>query len=1070
MPESGTVTFLFSDLVDSTRHLQEAGDEAGQKLFRAHHKLMSDAVVASGGQELEWLGDGMLVVFSSTADAIRCAVSIQQSARRPVSGRRLDIRIGIHLGEALRREGGYFGLPVVIARRLCDRASTGQILCSRLVAEILSGRHTFSFREIGAFELKGIATPMGVCEVVYERNDPAAMLNRTPFVGRGAQLERLSARLADASAGRGSVVMLRGEAGIGKSRMLEEFADHARQRGAIVMRGACYDGDWRPSFGPLAEAIVDYSRRAPGEFAAAVGKRGRVIARIAPGLESDDHAAPEPLSVDKEEERFRLFDAVAQFLIAVSQRAPLVLVLDDLHWADRSTVALLSHVAHFVTTESILLIGAYRDGEVDRKHPLSAALASLSRMRNFESLTLKGLEGPELADLLEMIADHNAPDQLVKAIGEATDGNPLFIREVLLHLLEEGKILRDGQGWTSRFSVDQLDLPEGVRQVIGQRLMRLSEEANRLLAVGAAFNGAFSFDVAASVAELEESAALSAIDEALDAQLVRPGANPETFDFTHAMVRHTLYAELNPPRRARLHRKIAEEMERAWGERAEEHAAEVAYQFWRGAKLAGAERGTDYAIAAANNAEAVCAHDEVVAFLRIAIELLPRSDSRRARLMARLALTLPWTLSHEDGLQVAREAGELIKETEGLEAAADYLEQAAREMHSAGRVRTAWELARDGLRYAGDRRDLTWASLSELDLVRADAEDPDNAGILTDSPKRREVRDVLKCLSSEQLRSRGIDPPFASRAEIVRNEHASPFALVLMAGEFRRGLALWQDEAAAAERQGRIASAMTAWSGVAGCHAALGDFTLVEAALDRAMALRARSTGPGFQAPSLFLNGVKYQLLLAIDDGWDALSREADNNLLIKKPAPENNWSFALVRAVSAFVMARLGRTDLCLQRLASLPRAFETGALWESSYGPMACDAAAALWLLNRTDYSEFFEKALREKVIAPDFRFPMRDSRLSLARICALQGRYDEAVEWFGAARAVLDEQGARPLRAITDFDEGLMYVRRGAVGDTQLARPYLCAADDQFGALGMTGWSRRVRGNLEPAAKSL
>ena len=133
MAESGTVTLLFTDLVSSTQLLERAGDEAGQRMFRAHHKLMTDAITSNGGEELQWLGDGVLAAFSSTADAVRCAIIIQQTARRPIEGARFEIRIGVHVGEALRREDGYFGAPVVIARRLCERAAAGQILCSRLI-------------------------------------------------------------------------------------------------------------------------------------------------------------------------------------------------------------------------------------------------------------------------------------------------------------------------------------------------------------------------------------------------------------------------------------------------------------------------------------------------------------------------------------------------------------------------------------------------------------------------------------------------------------------------------------------------------------------------------------------------------------------------------------------------------------------------------------------------------------------------------------------------------------------------------------------------------------------------
>src|ERR1700684_4139773 len=140
--QSGTETLLFSDLVNSTEILQSVGDEAGERLFEAHHKLITDAVAGNGGEELEWLGDGVLAAFPSTADAVRCAISIEQTARRPVAGARFEIRVGIHFGEVMRRDGGYFGMPLVVARRLCDRASSGQILCSQIVWGLLAARKT----------------------------------------------------------------------------------------------------------------------------------------------------------------------------------------------------------------------------------------------------------------------------------------------------------------------------------------------------------------------------------------------------------------------------------------------------------------------------------------------------------------------------------------------------------------------------------------------------------------------------------------------------------------------------------------------------------------------------------------------------------------------------------------------------------------------------------------------------------------------------------------------------------------------------------------------------------------
>ncbi len=1059
MAQSGIVTFMFTDLVHSTQHLQSAGDEVGQGLFHSHHRLITQAVTSNGGEELEWLGDGILAAFSSASDAVRCAIRVQQTARRPSAGTRFEIRIGIHSGEAMRRESGYFGTPIVTARRLCDRAGAGQILCSKLIEGFLASRRGFDFREVGNLELKGLKELVPTVEVTYQGNDPATLLNRTPFVGRAAQFQRLTAKLEEACNGHGAVAMLLGEPGIGKTRMLEELADLAREQGAMVLRGACYDGEWQRPFGPFAEMLLDYSSKANQSELKLLERNAPTLVRIAPALRSHLGQVVEPIALDKDEERFRLFDALSQLLIEVSQRRPVLVMLDDLHWADRGTVAMLSHVAHFVGGNSILLIGAYRDAEVDRKHPLMGAVTAIRRLMNFESLALKGLGNEDVTDLLGVIGEDEPPSELVKILTTETGGNPFFIREVLLHLLEEGKILRDGRGWQMPAGGMEFGITEGVREVVRQRLLRLSEEANRLLTVGAAFKGAFSFPIAAAVAELDEQTALAAIDEALEAQLLRPGSHPEFFDFTHALIRHTLYGELNPVRRARRHRRIAEEMERAWGEAAVEHAAEVAWHFWRSATTSGAERGVDYAIAAADNAEAAFAHDQVVAFLRIAVELLGRVDSRRPRLLARLGLNLPWTLNRDEALEVTRQAATAIEAAEGADAAADYVEQAARVMFSASMVQPAWELAKDGLRLAEHRRDLVWASLMELDLGRIDAEDPGNPGILTDSPKRREMRAILKSADPEQLRIRGIDPPFESRADILANPAASPFTLVLMAGEFQRGLELFHQDAGSAETHGRLAKAVIAWSGVAACNAAMGNFTAAKAAIDRAVALNARTASATSRVASLYLNGVRYQMLIAIDTGWKEFFNSADAKQLIADPAPENNWSFALTRATTAFMMARLGRADLAMPRLETLPQAFEVGAYWEVTYGPMICDAAAALWLLNRNEHAPLVERILREKVIAPDFRFPMRDARLSMARLCALQNRYDEAVEWFAKSRLVLDSQQARPLRAIADFDEALMYRRRNHPSDAERAEPLLGVAIEQFQGLGMTGWVRRA-----------
>jgi class 3 adenylate cyclase/DNA-binding CsgD family transcriptional regulator/tetratricopeptide (TPR) repeat protein len=634
--QSGTVTILFTDLVRSTELLQRAGDEDAQRIFQAHQKLLRDVAERHGGDAVKWLGDGLMVAFPSAADAVRCAITMQQQARRPAGGGRLDIRVGLNAGEALRDEDDYFGTAVVVARRLCDRAKGGQILSSALVAGLLHGRQAFDFRELGSLELKGIDQPVPACEVIYQPSDPAAFLTQTPFVGRAHESERLQQRLVDARAGRGGLVMLVGEPGIGKTRTMEEFAGHARAGGAVVLWGRCYDGEWAPPFGPFAEALAEYVRDTDADaLRADLGYGGPPIARLVPALREKLPEVGEPAPLQPNEERFRLLDAVSQFLIVASKRTPLVLVLDDLHWADNGTIAMLRQIARPAKEHAMLILGAYRDVELDRQHPLAEALGQLRRETEYERLLLKGLDSNEVGELLATAIEHEAPADLVEAVSAETDGNPFFVREVLLHLVETGALVRrDGVWATGTTAVRDLGIPEGVRQVIGQRLSRLSEKANALLSAASAFDGEFRLDVAARVAGVDEADALDAADHALAAQVLRPGHDTGMLDFTHALFRHTLYTELSPPRQVLLHRTIAEAL--ASAHNAPGNAAQIAYHYHRSATLPGAERGVDYALAAADKAEASYAYDDVASFLEIALELMAEDDLRKADALLKL--------------------------------------------------------------------------------------------------------------------------------------------------------------------------------------------------------------------------------------------------------------------------------------------------------------------------------------------------------------------------------------------------------------------------------------------------
>jgi predicted ATPase len=425
-----------------------------------------------------------------------------------------------------------------------------------------------------------------------------------------------------------------------------------------------------PPFGPFAEAIAAYARHADAEtLRRDPGIGAAPIARVVAAVRERLPDVPEPMPLQPDEERFRLLDAVSQFLIATATRVPIVLVLDDLHWADKGTLAMLRHVARFAPQHRLLLLGTYRDVELDPQHPLTDVLGALYRETACERILLKGLDATDVAQL---IADSEVPaerrDTVADEINAVTNGNPFFVREVPHHLAEERQLAREPTDG-SRTAVDRIAIPDSVRQVLNRRVRRLGAETGRLLSAAAAFGGSFHVTVAARVAGLDEAAVLNAIDAALRAQLVRPAESAERYDFTHALIRETLYSELSPSRQVRLHRQVAEAMEQTYGDLVGEHAAAVAGQYHRSKDLPGAERGVPHAVTAADRAEAMYAHDEVVRLLRIALELTPRTARRPARLLGRLALRLTWVLDFDEAVQVAHEAGELIAATEGAAAA-----------------------------------------------------------------------------------------------------------------------------------------------------------------------------------------------------------------------------------------------------------------------------------------------------------------------------------------------------------------------------------------------------------------
>jgi DNA-binding SARP family transcriptional activator len=339
---------------------------------------------------------------------------------------------------------------------------------------------------------------------------PAAL-----WYGRDEELRKLLGIYDTAAAGGGGVVTVLGEPGIGKTRLLQELAASVRRRGGLVLSGRCLEGAWVPPYQAFVEAITGYAAQAGAtRLRADLGPAAGPLAQLVPALRERlrDLPAAEPLQPD--EERLRLLDAVARFLAGLAAHGPVVLVLDDLHWADASTLVTLRHVARVAVRQRLLLVGAYRSGEAGPD--LVDALGALRAEAEVTAVHLRGLAADALGRLLGALADAPVSAALAGAIQHETRGNPFFAREVLRHLLETQALRVDADG-ALQADVPLEVVPEGLRDVLARRRARLSQDANRFLDSAAGFDGPFPFAVVAEVAELEDVAALAALDELLQA-------------------------------------------------------------------------------------------------------------------------------------------------------------------------------------------------------------------------------------------------------------------------------------------------------------------------------------------------------------------------------------------------------------------------------------------------------------------------------------------------------------------------------------------------------------------------
>jgi len=643
---------------------------------------------------------------------VACAVGIQRALEqhnRQHPDQQVQVRIGLNTGEAIQEEADLFGQAVNAAARIAAKAKGGQILVSETVRGVMGRAKDVELVDRGRFRLKGFPERWRLFEVVWQEETAAApaLLERTPFVGRDAERAELRRCLDQAARGQGALVMIGGEPGVGKARLAEELAAEARQRGMLSLTGHCYEMEGAPPYIPFVEILEATARVVPpAALREALGDAAPEVAKLMPELRRLFPDIAAPLELPPEQERRYLFNSMCEFLVRAGRVQPLLLVLEDLHWADDSTMLLLQHIAQRLREMPVLIVGTYRDVELDVARPLARALEELLRQRLAHDLALKRLPEDGVEAMLRALSSQEPPASLVQAVYAETEGNPFFVEEVFHHLAAEGKLF-DAQGrWRSDLSISELEVPRGIRLVIGRRLERVSEDCRRVLTTAAVIGRAFSFELLEALGEVGTDVLLDAVDEAERTHLITSaGDGPEArFTFAHELIRQTLLSGLSLPRRQRLHLRVAEAMETIYARALEERAADLAHHLYQAGSAADPQKTVHYLVLAGERAFGAAAFEDALRHYENALSLHPTDDRPgRADLLHKRGLALRSLGRWEEALSDWREALAAYEELGDVEAVGRVCHEVALQLTWGARWEEALEISRRGLVALGER-------------------------------------------------------------------------------------------------------------------------------------------------------------------------------------------------------------------------------------------------------------------------------------------------------------------------------------------------------------------------------
>lgn len=709
---------MLTDMVGYSSTAQRSESDA-LRLLEEHRVIVRGALHQYHGREVKTLGDGFLVEFSSAMDAIECARDIQREfyERNLAPGiERIDLRIALHVGDVVVEGTDLLGDAVNIVARLEPLSQPGGILVSGPFLDQVRGKIDFPFESIPTPPLKHILRPVAIFRAELPWLVPP-IPRVTPWTDRVAELERLLALLEVARGGEGRIVVVRGEAGVGKTRLVEEMLGLAATRGFRILRARVHRGEREVPYAPWAEAVRAYAREVSNEaLTSAAGEQPGEIVRLVPelvdrlGVESPG-AADSPVDA-----RNRLCDAIIQFFRNVAAEQPLVLSLDGVQWADPYSCHLLERAVGQLAGARWLILATHRDADPAETPEAGRLWTGLRDEAGFLSQSLGRLGTVEFDQLLDaLLPKPKLPPSIRQLLRERSDGNPLFAEELVRQLIDAGRLVRAKSGWELK-SREQLKVPESIRLLLQERLAHLDPATVQVLRVASVAGGRCSYSALQRMTDLSEDLLLLAVERAIHARVVEEQTTPigevEVY-FRDPQTCQFLYEGLSLVRARSYHRKLAEAIEQLPTAGPTDTAAALADHFQRGGVPA---KALEYSVAAGRRSAQLHAHEEAVRRFEVAAELEEQvggGPSERAEILAALAeeLKLLGRSSEavrrgEDVARLYESAGEVRKASSYHSWAADLLNDLAGE-HS--RVLTHSERAVALLESTGDSPELAQA-------------------------------------------------------------------------------------------------------------------------------------------------------------------------------------------------------------------------------------------------------------------------------------------------------------------------------------------------------------------------